>query len=425
MNAPLYKFGLFGDNIGLVVGFLIGLGFGFFLERAGFGSGNKLARQFYFKDMAVLKVMFSAIVTAMVGVFWLSRLGFMDLSQVYLVPTSLAPQALGGVILGAGFVIGGYCPGTSVVAAATGRIDAMIYLAGMFVGMVAVGFVMPSLSDFMHVGDLGQTTLPDSWNLPYGLIVAAVALMAFGAFLAAEWGEVKSGGRTREDQTLLWHRGITRPRAFVAGVTLLGLGAAVAGTPYRGAQVTMAQAELAQIVAREADHLDATTLAHRLVEGVNVPRIVDLRNAEDFATLHLPGAENVPMATLAAEKWAADESVLLMGSDEAEAAQAWVLLKSRGLPAVYTLSGGLAAWKNDVIFPTLGAADDPNETASRVALARHFGGAPRGAAAHLAAPPAAPMPSTVAPAVGGPAPDDAPASDAPAGAKKAKKKEGC
>ena len=101
MMAPFFKFGLFGDNLGLVAAFLIGIGFGFFLERAGFGNARKLAAQFYLTDLRVFKVMFTAIVTAMLGVYYLSVFGFMDLSLVYLTPTFLPSQIAGGLILGA------------------------------------------------------------------------------------------------------------------------------------------------------------------------------------------------------------------------------------------------------------------------------------------------------------------------------------
>ena len=100
MNAPFFKYGLFGDDVSLVIAFIIGIGFGFFLERAGFGSSKKLAAQFYFTDLTVFKVMFTAIITAMVGVYYLSVVGFVDLSLIYLTPTFLLPQVVGGVILG-------------------------------------------------------------------------------------------------------------------------------------------------------------------------------------------------------------------------------------------------------------------------------------------------------------------------------------
>ena len=123
MSAPFFKFGLFGDEASLIVAFLIGTSFGFFLERAGFGSARKLVAQFYLTDLAVFKVMFTAIVTAMLGVTYLAWMGVLDLSLVYLVPTYWAAQVVGGLLLGVGFVVGGYCPGTSVAAVATGKID--------------------------------------------------------------------------------------------------------------------------------------------------------------------------------------------------------------------------------------------------------------------------------------------------------------
>jgi uncharacterized membrane protein YedE/YeeE len=195
MTAPFYKFGLFGDDFSLVIAFIIGIGFGFFLERAGFGSSKKLAAQFYFTDMAVLKVMFTAIVTAMVGLFYLSWIGFVDLSQVYVSTTYLAPQIVGGLILGVGFVIGGYCPGTSCVAAATGRIDGMVYLAGVVAGIFVFGEIVPLFSGFYSSTNLGRLTLPEVFNMSYGMVVFLVVAMAVGAFYAAEWAEKKFGGK--------------------------------------------------------------------------------------------------------------------------------------------------------------------------------------------------------------------------------------
>ncbi len=191
MNAPFYKFGMFNDEVSLILAFAIGIGFGFFLERAGFGSGRKLAAQFYFTDLTVFKVMFTAIITAMLGIFWLSWIGFMDLSQVYLTPTYILPQTIGGLILGIGFVIGGYCPGTSCVAAATGKIDGMIYLLGIFFGIFVFGEMFPMLESFYNSTSMGQITLSQLLNIPYGVLVFAVVLMAIGGFAGAEWVENK------------------------------------------------------------------------------------------------------------------------------------------------------------------------------------------------------------------------------------------
>lgn len=198
MNAPFFKYGMFGDEFSLIVAFLIGIGFGFFLERAGFGNARKLAAQFYFTDMAVLKVMFSAIVTAMLGIFYLGWIGFLDFSLLYLTPTNLLPQMVGGLLLGFGFVIGGYCPGTSAVSASTGRIDGMVYLAGVFAGIFVFGEMFPIIGDFVNATPFGTVTLYQLWNIPYGVLVFAVVVMAVAAFATAEWGERKMGAKLTE-----------------------------------------------------------------------------------------------------------------------------------------------------------------------------------------------------------------------------------
>lgn len=195
MIAPLFKYGLFTTETSLVFAFLIGIGFGFFLERAGFGSARKLVSQFYLDDLAVFKVMFTAIVTAMLGVTYLSWLGILDLSLVYLVPTYLAPMAAGGLVLGVGFVIGGYCPGTALVATATGRFDGLFYGLGLYAGTIVFAEVYPLLKSFHQSTALGPVTIPQYFGLPYGVVVFGVVLMALGGFWGAGWVERKMAMR--------------------------------------------------------------------------------------------------------------------------------------------------------------------------------------------------------------------------------------
>lgn len=189
--APFYRFGLFGEDMSLVFAFLIGIGFGFFLERAGFGSATKLASQFYGRDLTVFKVMFTAIVTAMLGLFWLAWFGVLDLSRVFVLPTYLTPQLAGGLIFGVGFVSGGYCPGTCCVAAVTGKMDGWIHLGGMLAGIFIFGEVFPALSSFYVSTPMGQTTLDQFLGLPYGVTVFLVVVLAVSGFYAAERIEKK------------------------------------------------------------------------------------------------------------------------------------------------------------------------------------------------------------------------------------------
>jgi hypothetical protein len=189
MMAPFYELGRFGDGTGLFVAVVLGIAFGWFLERGGMGSATKLSGQFYFTDLSVLKLMFSAIVTAALGLFWLSWAGLLDLSRVYIPETFIAPQLVGGVIFGAGFAVGGLCPGPSCVAAATGRRDGLALIAGMLAGVFVFGEVFPGIGTFANSTARGAWTLPEAFGLSYGTVVGIVVAAALGAFAGAEWLE--------------------------------------------------------------------------------------------------------------------------------------------------------------------------------------------------------------------------------------------
>jgi len=169
-------------SLGLAV--VLGLGFGFILERAGFASARKLTAVFYFYDMAVVKVMFTAIVTAMAGLFILSSAGVLDLGELYVEPTNYAAAAVGGLVFGAGFAIGGYCPGTSLAACATGRLDAAAFLAGMLAGVYLFAELLAGVDAWVRSTAAGELTLPAMSGLAMGWFV-----LLFAAILvAAAWG---------------------------------------------------------------------------------------------------------------------------------------------------------------------------------------------------------------------------------------------
>jgi hypothetical protein len=92
----------------LAAGLLLGVAFGFVLERAGLGDPKKLLGLFYLEDFTMLKVMFGAIAVAAAGLGALSLAGLLDLESLAVQPTYLWPQALGGLVLGVGFSLGGY-----------------------------------------------------------------------------------------------------------------------------------------------------------------------------------------------------------------------------------------------------------------------------------------------------------------------------
>lgn len=192
MFAPLEIFSNFKIEISLLIAFAIGIGFGFFLERAGFGNSRVLAMQFYFRDMTVFKVMFTAIITAMTGLIFFNAFGWLDLNSIFINPSYLWPGIVGGIIMGAGFIIGGYCPGTSVVGLSTLKMDALFYIIGALAGMFVFGEIIPSAYDFYTSGLVGETlTWPRLLGIPAGVVGFIVILIALAGFWGAEILEKK------------------------------------------------------------------------------------------------------------------------------------------------------------------------------------------------------------------------------------------
>lgn len=229
----------------LIVALLIGIAFGFTLERAGLGSAPKLAGQFYLTDFTVMKVMFTAIVVAMAGAFWLGRLGVIDLASVYVPETFLLPQIVGGAIFGAGFLIAGLCPGTSCVAAASGRGDGFAVMGGMFFGVLLTGLSFAPLQHFYESTSFGTWTLPQLLHVPYGVIVAVMLLTGIIAFRRA------------------------------APVFLLAAAiSAFAGTPYM------------------TRYIDPVQLAEWIKDRKPGLEIVDTRSPQEFERAHVPGSRN-------------------------------------------------------------------------------------------------------------------------------------
>jgi len=194
VSSPLIAIGVLDEITSLAAALAIGLVFGWFLERGGLGNARKLAGQFYLTDFTVLKVMFSAILTAMLGLFWLSWAGVLDLSQVYVPETFLLPQLIGGLVFGVGFVLAGLCPGTSCVAAVTGRRDGLATVGGLLLGVFLFAELFPQIAGLYERTARGSLTLPQAIGLPHGVVVFAIVCLALAAFVLAERLEQRPGG---------------------------------------------------------------------------------------------------------------------------------------------------------------------------------------------------------------------------------------
>ena len=193
MIFPLTELGFLGDAASLWLALVVGAAFGWCLERAGLANARKLAGQFHLTDFTVAKVMLTAILTAGLGVFWLGRLGVLDLDRVYVPETWLLPQLLGGAVFGVGFAAAALCPGTACVSAATGRGDGLVAFAGVFVGIAGAGAAFRLIAPVYDATSRGAFTLPQLLHAPYGVVLALLTVVALAAFAAAERRERRVG----------------------------------------------------------------------------------------------------------------------------------------------------------------------------------------------------------------------------------------
>lgn len=180
--GPIIPNELISAEWNYVIAILIGMAFGFILESSGFSSSRKLAGVFYGYDFAVLKVFLTACIVALIGLYYMDYLNWIDMTQLYVQPTYLWGAIIGGIIMGVGFLAGGFCPGTSICAVAIGKIDGMVYTAGLFIGILIFSEMFSFLEPLFEKSNLGNITMDETFNIsPYWIILifTIIALLAF------------------------------------------------------------------------------------------------------------------------------------------------------------------------------------------------------------------------------------------------------
>jgi rhodanese-related sulfurtransferase/uncharacterized membrane protein (DUF485 family) len=376
MNFPLESFlTVSASNPWTYVVFgLIGFAFGFTLEMSGFGNSRKLAAQFYFTDLTVLKVMFTAIVTAMVLTFGAVGLGLLDFSRVWVNPTYLSSGILGGLIMGVGFIVGGFCPTTSLAAASTGKIDGMFFVFGGFFGAFLFGETEQYFTNWWNnSGYYGRLTLDQVFGIPMEWMVLLVILMALFMFWGAEQLERIFGKRDLSRE----------PRMRLAGgatLFVLALGVVFIGQPgfeekYSNVRVSRTINE--ETIPFKPDVALEQRLIHvspaelfktRYSQKINLI-MLDVRPESDYNLYHINGAINVPLDSLSrivpdlTTEPPTNSVFIVMSNDESAATEGWKILLASFVPNVYILDGGVNNWiaffgKEDGFQPASSAGVD-------------------------------------------------------------------
>jgi len=169
--GPLAPNEIISENTNFLLAFFIGIAFGWVLESSGFSSSRKLAGIFYGYDAVVLKVFFTGAITAMLGLLFMSLFGWIDLDLVYVNPTYLTSAIFCG--------------------AAIGKIDAMVFIGGLFIGVYGFAFTYPWWEKMYMAKYLGEPKISTTLGMSDGMFGLLLIIAALGMFFVAEWAEKK------------------------------------------------------------------------------------------------------------------------------------------------------------------------------------------------------------------------------------------
>jgi hypothetical protein len=288
---------IISNEFNLMIAFIIGIGFGYVLEQGGFSSTRKLAGLFYGYDFTVLRVFFTAGVTAMVGVLLLSHFNLLNIELIYINPTFLWSALIGGGIMGTGFIIGGFCPGTSVCAAAAGRLDAMFFLGGSFLGIFAFTELYPYLKDIYLAESWGAVKINVFFGLSKEVFAVTLTLVAIGAFVGVRFIEDKVNGKeTKFDSEKFKSR---FAMAAVPVVVILFTSIAPSADEIIDSKVNKALTDKAY----SYNKITVDNLISELLNKNNQYNLIDLRSKEEYKKSHIPLAINIPIEELNNYEW--------------------------------------------------------------------------------------------------------------------------
>ncbi|RLA04923.1 MAG: sulfurtransferase [Gammaproteobacteria bacterium] len=359
-SFPLPLAEMFGHWGSLFVYFLVGMGFGFVLENAGFGNSKKLAAQFYFKDLAVFKVMFTSIIVAMSLIFLATAIGILDYNLIWVPPTYLWPGIVGGLIMGVGFIIGGFCPGTSLVAIATAKIDGFFFVAGALIGILLFGETVSFFDVFFDSSNYGRFTLPELFNVNYGTVVLSIVIVALGMFFIGDKIEGMVN-KTSESSLPSW--------ALPAAVSLVALASLVffVGQPTNQDRWQLIEIEEQAKLDQRKIQISPAELLDLMNNTKLKPVLLDVRDETDYNQFHIFGSQLMPMDEIQTQSKAMQLELgntvfVLISNDEARATEAWKILKAESVPNLYLLEGGINGWLKvfaEVEFLEKNAIDKP------------------------------------------------------------------
>ncbi|MBN2588867.1 MAG: YeeE/YedE family protein [Sedimentisphaerales bacterium] len=375
MINTMYQLDTLDSAQAFIASLLIGAAFGFFLERAGFGSSRKLSGVFYFKDMTVIKVMFTAVITAALGLILCIVLGIVSIDGIYLMPTVYGAYIVGGLIFGVGFVMGGWCPGTAAAGMASGKIDAIIFLVGAILGSAVFNEMFGLVKPLYESGQSGVVFIYDTLGMSRETFSVLLCIAAIVMFWGCEWIEKrKTAQPILQNSTILKTLSIAvLAMAFMLvavkpGLSLNQLPGTMTGT-------TLTESQLLEAVEMAQDHIEPEELADRMLRQEPGLIVVDIRPVVEYMDYHLPNALNIQMKDLhqALVQYKNAGTIVLYSNGMTHPVQARDSLYRNGYNNAFILTDGINGFIEKCLTP-VSLRDEilPKETTDKIRAWRAF-----------------------------------------------------
>lgn len=340
---------IISNNLNFIVALLIGISFGAILEQAGFSTSKKLVGLFYGYDFTVLRVFFTAGIVAMIGVMGFAHYGLLDINLIYINPTFLWSAIIGGVIMGLGFVVGGFCPGTSVCAAAIGKIDALIFIVGAFLGVIIFAEGYPLFKPLYMAANLGIPRFHETLGISQNIFAFIMVLLALGAFFIASIVENKVNKIERAP---------IRFTPYYIGIAFIGilLAASAFFFPERRAAMAQLVEDENFVQSYPVKSLTPDEFALCLLKSRDCDKleIFDFRSEQEYKKMSLPKSVLFTFDNL----FEKEPNILLnlkhkekvfVANDELTEKKMAIVAAELGFKGIFILKGGLNTFKEQIL----------------------------------------------------------------------------
>src|SRR6056297_2534345 len=163
------------SKLQLFIALLAGILFGFLLQKGGVSNYNIILGQLLLKDFTVIKIILTAIVVGMIGIYTMKSMGMV---QLHPKNGSLGMSVIGGLIFGVGFALLGYCPGTISAAIGQGNLDALLGgFVGILIGSGIFAHLYPKLDRVLKKGWFGEITIPELLKVNHWIVIIPLCLL--------------------------------------------------------------------------------------------------------------------------------------------------------------------------------------------------------------------------------------------------------